>query len=151
MRRRSSLDAVLRFLMTASLLLGLGVPVLSFANGTLKPHEGCAVVLVIDGDTVRLFCPAEGFVTARLLGYDTPEIFSPRCPGELARGVWATLWLNAALFGAGHIAETGSGVDRYGRRLVRLTLDRADVARTITAAGHGRIYAGGKREGWCTT
>src|SRR5690606_6080818 len=79
MRRRSPLDRLLKAAFGASVALGIGVPALSFANGTLKPHEGCAVTLVVDGDTVRLLCPAEGFVTARLTGFDTPEVFSPGC------------------------------------------------------------------------
>lgn len=149
MRRRSPMDRILRALMGLSFALGIGLPALSFANGTLKPHAGCAVTLVVDGDTVKLYCPAEGFMTARLLGFDTPEIFSPLCLSELARGLTATAWLNAALFAAGHIAETSSGTDRYGRRLASLRLDGRDLAETIVAAGLARPYSGGKREGWC--
>lgn len=149
MRRRSPLDRLLRSLLAITAVLGIGVPALSFANGTLKPHEGCAVVLVVDGDTVRLLCPGEGMVTARLTGFDTPEIFSPGCAGELARGLAATAWLTLSLWSAGRIAETGEGRDRYGRRLTRLALDGRDTAGTIVAAGHARPYAGGRREGWC--
>lgn len=149
MRRRSPMDRFLRLLMGLSLALGIGLPALSFANGTLKPHEGCAVTLVVDGDTVKLLCPGEGFVTARLTGFDTPEVFSPLCLSELAKGVAATAWLNAALFAAGHIAEEGSADDRYGRRLASLRLDGEDVAQRIVASGLARPYAGGKREGWC--
>ncbi len=149
MRRRSPLDRLLKAAFGASVALGIGVPALSFANGTLKPHEGCAVTLVVDGDTVRLLCPAEGFVTARLTGFDTPEVFSPGCPGELARGLAATAWLTLALWRAGHIAEDGERRDRYGRRLVRLSLDGRDVAGAMIAAGLARPYAGGRRQGWC--
>lgn len=147
--RRSPLDRMLRVAMGASVALGIGLPALSFANGTLKPHEGCAVVLVVDGDTVKMLCPAEGIVTARLLGLDTPEIFSPRCVGEFGKGLAATARLNAALFAAAHIAESGDRADRYGRRLVALRLDGADVAPAMIAAGLARPYAGGRREGWC--
>lgn len=149
MRRPSPMDRFLKALMGLSLALGVGVPALSFANGTLKPHEGCAVALVVDGDTVKLFCPGEGFVTARLLGFDTPEVFSPGCLSALAKGVAATAWLNAALFSASHIAEEGARSDRYGRRLASLRLDGRDVAETILASGLARPYDGGKREGWC--
>ncbi|WP_413871464.1 thermonuclease family protein [Albidovulum sp.] len=150
MRRPSPLDRLLKLLMGASLALGIGVPALSFANGTLTPHEGCAVILAVDGDTVRLLCPAEGFVAARLIGFDTPEVFSPACPGELARGLAATAWLTLALWRAGHIAEAGEERDRYGRRLVRLRLDGRDVAGPMIALGLARPYAGGRRQGWCT-
>ncbi len=149
MRRRSPFDRLLKLVMGLSFAFGIGVPALSFANGLLKPHEGCAVVLVVDGDTVKTLCPGEGLVTARLIGFDTPEIFSPACPGEFARGVQATVWLTAALFGARHIGEAARGTDRYGRRLVHLTLDGRNVAGPIIASGLARPYAGGKREGWC--
>lgn len=149
MRRLSPLDRLLKAVMAASVALGLGVPALSFANGTLKPHEGCAVILAVDGDTVRLLCPAEGFVSARLMGFDTPEVFSPACLEELARGLGATAWLTLALWSAGHIAERGEGRDRYGRRLVRLSLDGQDVAGAMVAKGLARPYAGGRRQGWC--
>lgn len=149
MARRSPLDRMLRLLMGATFALGFGLPALSFANGTLKPHEGCAVVLVVDGDTVKLFCPAEGIVTARLLGLDTPEIFSPQCLGELGKGLGATARLTLSLLAAAHIAETGESIDRYGRRLVTLRLDGADVAPGMIAAGLARPYSGGRRDGWC--
>lgn len=149
MRRRSPMDRFLRALMGLSFALGVGLPALSFANGTLKSHEGCAVTLVVDGDTVKLFCPDQGFVTARLMGFDTPEIFSPSCLSELAQGLTATAWLNAALLRASHIAESPEGTDRYGRRLTRLSLDGEDVTRPLVARGLAHPYAGGKREGWC--
>lgn len=149
MPRRSPLDRLLKAALGASVALGVGVPALSFANGTLKPHEGCAVILAVDGDTVRLLCPAEGFVTARLTGFDTPEVFSPACLGELARGIAATAWLTLALWRAGHIAEEGERRDRYGRRLARLRLDGGDVGGAMIAAGLARPYAGGRRDGWC--
>ena len=40
---------------------------------------------VIDGDTIRL-----GGVKIRLEDIDAPEVFSPKCPSELARGNRAT-------------------------------------------------------------
>jgi endonuclease YncB( thermonuclease family) len=149
MRPHSPLDGLLRLLMGASLVLGLGLPAISFANGTLKPHDGCAVVLVVDGDTVKMLCPREGIVTARLLGLDTPEIFSPRCLGEFGKGVGATARLTLSLLAAAHIAETGARTDRYDRRLVTLRLDGADIAPGMIAAGLARPYGGGRREGWC--
>jgi micrococcal nuclease len=149
MPRRPPLDRLLRAAMFLSFALGVGLPALSFANGILKPHEGCAVVLVVDGDTVKLLCRGEGVVTARLLGFDTPEIFSPGCLPELARGLAATAWLYRAFLTAQRIDEDGTSTDRYGRRLVRLRLDGKDVAETIVAAGQARPYSGGKRDGWC--
>lgn len=149
MARRSAPDRMLRLALVASFGLGVALPAATFANGTLKPHDGCAVVLAVDGDTVKLLCPGEGLVPARLTGFDTPEIFSPRCASELARGIVATASLDRLLFSAGHIAVSGEGTDRYGRRLVRLDLDGQDVANRMIASGLARPYAGGRRQGWC--
>ena len=43
------------------------------------PGDGCRVTYVVDGDTVHLACPETGEVKARLLGFDTPEVYSPGC------------------------------------------------------------------------
>ncbi len=149
MARRSALDRLLRLMLAACLGLGVALPAASVANGLLKPHDGCAVLLAVDGDTVDVHCPGEGVRRARLTGFDTPEIFSPGCLSELARGLAATARLYGLLFAAGHIATSGEGTDRYGRLLLRLDLDGTDLAARMIATGLARPYDGGRRPGWC--
>jgi endonuclease YncB( thermonuclease family) len=112
-------------------------------------QAGCRVVHVIDGDTVGLWCPARGYERARLLGFDTPELFSPGCAGELTAALAAKWRLRVLIWTAAEVRTVRSGEDRYGRALVSLILDGQDVRRTMIAEGHARPYAGGERQEWC--
>ena len=51
-------------------------------NAAMKPvlaaDGSCRILRVVDGDTVTLMCAEEGMQSARLLGFDTPEKFSPQ-------------------------------------------------------------------------
>jgi endonuclease YncB( thermonuclease family) len=114
-----------------------------------RAEDGCRVLRVIDGDTVTLWCPGRGAERARLTGFDAPEVFAPGCAGELAAGLAATVALRAALARAGALAVRRQGRDRHGRALVALTLDGRPLAAAMIAGGHGRPYAGGRRDGWC--
>ncbi|OYX41466.1 MAG: hypothetical protein B7Z02_15560 [Rhodobacterales bacterium 32-67-9] len=96
-----------------------------------------------------MWCPGRGNSTARLTGFDTPELFSPACASELAAAVRAKWALRLMLLGAGEVRLVREGTDRYGRALVAAFVDGAPLARGMIAAGHARAYAGGPREGWC--
>lgn len=118
-------------------------------DGADAAENGCRIVNVIDGDTVRIRCPGERVHSARLMGFDTPEVFSPRCASEAARGEKATAALERLIGAAGGISIDRRGVDRYERDLAVMRLDGVDVARTMIEAGHARAYHGGRRKGWC--
>jgi hypothetical protein len=62
----------------------------------MKPVQAatgdCRIIRVVDGDTVTLMCAEDGMQSARLLGFDTPEKFSPQCTAEFLaaeRAGWA--------------------------------------------------------------
>lgn len=144
------------------LKLGLGggalvlilLPTLAdLANAALKRVEGaggaCRILRVIDGDTVTLMCPGDGMQSARILGYDSPEKFSPQCLAELVAAERASWALRTLIQKADRLAVLRDGVDRYGRLLVRLELDGIDVSRAMIRAGHARQYSGGLRGIWC--
>lgn len=118
-----------------------------------EPGEGstprCRILSVIDGDTLRIHCPARGVERARLLGYDTPELFSPRCLAEYRAARGAKQALSRMIRSADRAAIVREGEDRYGRALVSLYLDDVSVSRTMIDAGHARPYNGGSRDGWC--
>lgn len=145
------------YLKLVMIVAGLGLVVLPYGadalNAALKPVASadgdCRVLLVIDGDTVKLVCPGRGVETARLMGFDAPEKFSPRCVGEVVAAEQATWGLRRMIFEANTLALERDGTDRYGRVLARLSLDGQDVARLMIKAGYGRTYAGGLRGGWC--
>jgi micrococcal nuclease len=118
-------------------------------QGPGTSDTGCRVTYVADGDTIHLACPETGEVKARLLGFDTPEVYSPRCRKELAAGQVATAILRQVLR-SGPITEARfEGYDRYGRELVRLEVGGQDVARRMIASGFAVPYSGGRHPDWC--
>jgi micrococcal nuclease len=110
---------------------------------------GCRVTYVADGDTIHLACPDTGEVKARLLGFDTPEVYSPRCREELVAGQQATEVLRQVLRSGPITAARFQGHDRYGRELVRLEVAGQDVARRMIASGYAVPYSGGRHPDWC--
>lgn len=136
-------------LLTSALLAGCVAPESLPSAASSAPDTGCRITYVADGDTVHLACPATGEVKARLLGFDTPEIYSPKCREELAAGQQATTVLRQILR-SGPITEARfQGHDRYGRELVRLEVGGQDVARRMIASGYAVPYSGGRHPDWC--
>lgn len=112
---------------------------------------GCRVTYIADGDTIHMTCPGTGEVKARLLGFDTPEVYSPRCREELAAGQQATAVLRQVLKSGPITAARFEGHDRYGRELVRLEVGGQDVAGQMIASGYAVPYSGGRHPDWCAT
>jgi endonuclease YncB( thermonuclease family) len=147
-----------RFYLKAVIGLALGglvlVPTIAdLVNAAMKPVASaggdCRIIRVVDGDTLSLICAEEGMVSARLLGFDTPEKYAPKCLGEFLAAERASWHLRALIQGADRLSLTQEGTDQYGRALVRLELDGVDVARLMIRAGHARTYGGGLRGSWC--
>jgi endonuclease YncB( thermonuclease family) len=136
-------------------LLGLFIvpSIADLTNAAMKPVAAgdgtCRIIRVVDGDTVTLMCDEEGMQSARLLGFDTPEKFSPGCTAEFLAAEKAGWALRTMIQKADRLGITREGVDQYGRALVRLELDGQDVADLMIRAGHGRRYGGGPRGSWC--
>lgn len=152
---RSRLLAPGFYLRAVVLLAGGGLVVLPWtadglglAAGARSP-EGCRVARVIDGDTVSLWCPGRGLRPVRLLGFDTPELSSPRCAAEYARAQAAAWHLRWLLLTGGGMTLDFAGTDRYGRQLAEVSIDGQPLAGAMIAAGHARPYAGGPRQEWC--
>ena len=109
----------------------------------------CRILRVIDGDTVDLWCAGQGHERARLMGFDTPELFSPSCQAE-ARAAFAAKWaLRRALFQAEELSLVREGTDRFGRGLWRVFIAGEPLAQHMIEQGHARPYGGEAREGWC--
>ncbi len=94
-------------------------------------------------------CPKTGEVKARLLGFDTPEVYSPGCREELVAGQQATAILRQVLRSGPITAARFEGHDRYGRELVWLEVGGQDVARKMIASGYAVPYSGGGHPDWC--
>lgn len=125
--------------------------VLWAAADCYAPYRGqiadCRLGYVYDGDTVEMFCGGQK-LTARLVGFDTPETKEPKCPEELALGKRATERLRV-LVKSGPVQIYRLGHDKYGRDLVTLTIAGRDVADTLIAEGLAHAYHHGSRSGWC--
>jgi micrococcal nuclease len=144
----------LKAVMVVGLLALVVVPgVADLVNAALKPVAGaggtCRILRVVDGDTVTLMCPEEGLESARLLGFDTPEKYAPKCFAEFVAAERASWALRTLIQKADSLKLQREGADQYGRALVRLELDGQDVARRMIRAGHARTYGGGLRGSWC--
>lgn len=123
-----------------------------FAEGLQVPAK---VVRVYDGDTFT--ADAEPWpritirVSVRLVGMDTPEIRG-KCPEEKRLAIEAREALKTALGGIGGevmLQQVKRG--KYSGRVVALVVnqDGRNVSEAMIQSGHGRVYDGGKREGWC--
>jgi micrococcal nuclease len=142
------------------LVIGLAVAglvlvptVADLVNAAMKPvasaQGDCRIFRVVDGDTVSMVCPEDGMLSARLLGFDTPEKYAPKCLAEFVAAEKASWALRTLIQKANRLKLTQEGTDQYGRALVRLELDGVDVARLMIRDGHGRTYGGGLRGSWC--
>ncbi|MDD9922409.1 MAG: thermonuclease family protein [Boseongicola sp.] len=114
-----------------------------------KDADGCRVARVVDGDTVTIWCPIMRLERVRVVGYDTPEKFSPLCATELVKAVAAEWHLRWMLATNEKLSIGWQTFDRYDRRLAVLELNGVDVARLMVRTGYARSYDGGSREGWC--
>ena len=154
-RRRSRTHALLRPWRKVAVVALIGALVVGGREGVgylraqLSGASTCSVTSVVDGDTVRVYCPGQGLESARLTGFDTPEVFSPGCPGELWAGTRATWALQWHLWSADKVAIAFRGRDKYDRRLAVLWVDGVPVSKLMIEAGHARPYKGGRRESWC--
>ena len=108
----------------------------------------CSVTRVVDGDTLYLTC-AGVLHKVRLLAFDTPEVFHPRCEAEQTAGLRAAAVLRG-LVALGPVTRVQfDGKDRYGRDLGSVEIARQDVAAFMLGSGLARPYAGHRHPDWC--
>ncbi len=114
------------------------------------------MVRVIDGDTVAVDASADlppelADLRVRLRDVDTPEKGGrAKCEEERAAGLAATAFTRAAVSGAARIVIRDPEWGKWGGRVIAdLMVDGRSLSAALIAAGHGRVYDGGKRRGWC--
>ncbi len=118
-------------------------------------RQPAEVLRVIDGDTfearVRLWPGLEMTTRVRLRGIDAPELKSA-CADEFVRAQTAREALET-LLAEGRVAIFNIGPDKYHGRVVAdvATRQTPDVSAALLAAGHARLYQGGRRGNWCAT
>jgi micrococcal nuclease len=151
-RRASAGDALIWAGAFASLIFAYGIfaPLLDDWRSDRRPMTtGCRILQVIDGDTLDLACSGLGGFRARLVGYDAPELFSPRCETERAAAQRARNTLQVWALHAPLTEVAFLGSDPYGRTLVDMRLGGQRVASAMVDTGNGRRYLGNARRGWC--
>jgi micrococcal nuclease len=125
-------------------------PVLDdWRSGLREMTASCRIEQVIDGDTVDLGCIDRGRLRARIVGYDSPELYSPACDAERAAAEQAARVLGNWVRHATRTEVAFLGRDRYGRYLVDMRLSGQRVATAMVETGNGRRYFGSFRGGWC--
>ena len=114
------------------------------------------LIRVLDGDTVAFDASGDmpsGLTVAmvRLRGVDTPERGGrAKCAAERAAGQAATAFTEAATAAAREIVIRDPEWGKWGGRVVAdLMVDGLPLSDALIAAGHGRPYDGGTRQGWC--
>ena len=152
-RRLRDPRAYLKGVMGVGIIGLIVLPVASDAGLTVTKllsigDQRCRVLRVVDGDTLTVLCNGTTD-RARLMGFDTPELYSPSCASEASDALRATRALRWALWRAGEITMVTEGRDRYDRMLLRVFLDGVPLSRVMIEQGHARAYDGGARGGWC--
>jgi len=100
---------------------------------------------VVDGDTIRVFGKP-----ARIVGIDTPEIWSAKCNTERREGYAASSKLLALIRSGPVRLKWEKGSDKYGRLLVRIYVNGRDISETAVEKGWARKYdEKSRRKGWC--
>jgi endonuclease YncB( thermonuclease family) len=123
------------------------------ASALVRQAHAAELLRVLDGDTfearVRLWPGLDVTTKVRLRGVDAPELHA-RCFEERERAEAARDALKRIL-GEGQIGLSQVTLDKYGGRVVAMasTVATPDVSSALIAAGVGRPYAGGRRQGWC--
>ncbi len=121
--------------------------------GNPNTRHAVDVLRTVDGDTfdarVALWPGLELNTRVRLRGIDAPERHAS-CDAELQKAEASTKALRAML-AEGGVAIYNIGPDKYGGRVVAdvATGRTANVSSALVAAGHARMYLGGRRQGWC--
>jgi endonuclease YncB( thermonuclease family) len=132
--------AVLWLALTAVVVAGIAM----LSTGETERLQP-ASIYVVDGDTIDV--AGKRF---RLVGFDTPETYEPRCDYELALGNAATKRLRD-LVASGQPLDLVilPGLDDHDRYLARFYVGGKNLADILTAEGLARVYLGGQRQSWC--
>ncbi len=110
------------------------------ARADVVQRDQAVVVRVVDGDTIDVRLSSGTRVSVRLLGIDTPEVFStPECWGaEASRAAKRLLPRGSRVRLTSDTSQADR--DRYGRLLRYVSKGRTDVNRRLVARGDAEVY-----------
>ena len=132
------------------LLVFLMVLIVSKAEAAWTYHNP-TVISVYDGDTFRasfeVWPDHYAVSSVRVMGIDAPEMRG-KCKKEKAQAIKAKVFAKELLEQVVTVKVIKS--DKYGGRVDAVVyINGKDMAAIMVEAGLGRVYAGGKRKGWC--
>lgn len=113
----------------------------------------CAQLIAVDGDTIK--CDGVnmrdmGDGAPFVSGYDTPEIYHPKCQQELELGRAAKGRMQELLSQPGVQVRDSGKADRYKRPLVWVILpDGRSAGAVLIAEGLAAVWTPGYRADWC--
>ena len=115
-----------------------------FGSASAEPFPSREIYMV-DGDTAKV-----AGHNYRLVGYDTPETWRPKCEYERALGQAATARARELI----ELAQVVDfvilpGKDKYGRGLASIYIRGVDLGKVLVNEGLARPYDRGRRAGWC--
>ena len=125
---------------------GDAMAVATTANGGEGSHRFIRIVGVIDGDTLKI-ATVNGVENARFKFIDTPELRG-KCEREQQLAIRARDRLEQLIIAANRLRISFHGRGYYGRPLITLRADGADVGAALISEGLARPYKPG-RESWC--
>lgn len=103
-------------------------------------QERAQILRVVDGDTVDVQLESGATARVRLLGIDTPEVYSGIECGGAAASRAAERLLPAGTRVVLIADPTQALVDRYGRILRYVMKGSLDIDRVLVTRGHATVY-----------
>ncbi len=129
-------------------LAGVPLPSSGVAPAEASGRPTCRVTWVVDGDTLHIDC-GQGERRVRLMGYDTPEIYHPKCAAEKKAGGAETRMMKALVASGPVTGDRVVGIDRYGRDLAWVAIGGKDVTKTMLKTPWALPYSGHAHPDWC--
>ena len=141
-----------RFIAALVTSAGLVWAVASAAERLPGPYPA-KIERVVDGDTlavqVAIWLGQELSVLVRIRGIDAPELRG-NCDSERVRAQTAASALEQIVSDGEAVLTEIEGDKFFGRVVADVaTSDGADVADSLIAGHHARVYDGGARQSWC--
>lgn len=102
---------------------------------------------VVDGDTISTKERPRTYY--RLLGYDSPESYLPRCDLEALAAGKATTYFTQLLQSPNIIFLETSKLDKYGRKLIRIWANGTEISTLMIKANLGVKSDGKTKFNWC--
>jgi endonuclease YncB( thermonuclease family) len=128
-------------------------PAISSATTTYGNITVTEIRSIYDADTFKVSIPEwpdviGKSISVRILGIDAPEMRG-KCQSEKEAARAAKQYTVEKLRSAEIVELRGIQRGKYFRILADVYVDGDKLGEMLVKAGHARVYAGGKRGGWC--